>query len=375
MCVPRLMNSLVVRHVDNNSLPPNDPTEQHTNVKLGASTARDRTVLATHGAPRNSRLTSSPASLQKRDDSRPQQRTPLYEIRHRTQNRSPDPELVVCQATQRKDRRHPRHHPSRKPQVLCGPCPNNVRAFRRARAEATQALLSSQGDFNSRHAYWDYPDSSAAGRILLDLAHTHHLSLLSDVSTPTRTGNPVQRDTNPDLAWSRTRKTPDWRNLGETFGRDHFIFEITVPLPNRQRRPKRGYYSIATKLTDWDAFRKVTTKFQTSTLDASNHSFRTAHRQTTKTVQRNEDNPQIDRHLVTLWDKRHALIRRWKRNKLNKRLRARIEEITQEAQEYADKLATDNWLDICEHAGNNQHTSRAWSLFARCLYHPNERTT
>ncbi|KAH7960845.1 hypothetical protein HPB49_023965 [Dermacentor silvarum] len=112
------------------------------------------------------------------------------------------------------------------------------------------------GDFNSRHAYWGYPDSSAAGRILLDLAHTHQLSLLNDISTPTRTGNSVQRDTNPDLAWGRTRKTPDWRNLGETFGSDHCILEITVPLPNRQRSPKRGYYSIATELTDWDAFRK-----------------------------------------------------------------------------------------------------------------------
>ncbi|KAH7959802.1 hypothetical protein HPB49_013963 [Dermacentor silvarum] len=60
------------------------------------------------------------------------------------------------------------------------------------------------GDFNSRHAYWGYPDSSAAGRILLDLAHTHQLSLLNDISTPTRTGNSVQRDTNPDLAWGRT---------------------------------------------------------------------------------------------------------------------------------------------------------------------------
>ncbi|KAH7959569.1 hypothetical protein HPB49_011923 [Dermacentor silvarum] len=113
------------------------------------------------------------------------------------------------------------------------------------------------GDFNSRHAYWGYPDSSAAGRILLDLAHTHQLSLLNDISTPTRTGNSVQRDTNPDLAWGRTRKTPDWRNLGETFGSDHCILEITVPLPNRQRSPKRGYYSIATELIDWDAFRKV----------------------------------------------------------------------------------------------------------------------
>ncbi|KAH7973613.1 hypothetical protein HPB49_003084 [Dermacentor silvarum] len=38
MCVPRLMNSLVVRHVDSSSLPPNDPTEQRTN---GPHRARD----------------------------------------------------------------------------------------------------------------------------------------------------------------------------------------------------------------------------------------------------------------------------------------------------------------------------------------------
>ncbi|KAH7960365.1 hypothetical protein HPB49_018968 [Dermacentor silvarum] len=176
-----------------------------------------------------------------------------------------------------------------------------------------------------------------------------HAQLALGPSVPTQPASHVMSSKRRQLfLW--TRKTPDWRNLGETFGSDHCILEITVPLPNRQRSPKHGYYSIATELTDWDAFRKVTTKFQTSTLDAWNHSLRTAHRQTTKTVQRNEDNPQIDGHLVTLWDKRHALIRRWKRNKLNKRLRARIEEITQEAQEYADKLATDNWLDICESA-------------------------
>ncbi|KAH7945380.1 hypothetical protein HPB49_010293 [Dermacentor silvarum] len=148
--------------------------------------------------------------------------------------------------------------------------------------------------------------------------------------------------------------------------------KLPFPLPKRQS-PKRGYYSIATELTDWDAFHKVTIKFQTSTLDAWNHSLRTAHRQTTKTVQCNEDNPQIDRHLVTLWDKRYALIRRWKLNELNKRFRARIEEITQEAQEYADKLATDNCLDVCEHAGNNLHTSRAWSLFRTLLGQPKRK--
>ncbi|KAH7948940.1 hypothetical protein HPB49_003615 [Dermacentor silvarum] len=114
--------------------------------------------------------------------------------------------------------------------------PEATRAFRRTPTEATQALLwvavlanyitplhlqphrlplalayrnqkppghflaykaETHADFNSRHAYWGYPDSSATGRILLDLAHTHHLSLLNDLGIPTRSGNSVQRDTNP----------------------------------------------------------------------------------------------------------------------------------------------------------------------------------
>ncbi|KAH7951441.1 hypothetical protein HPB52_008970 [Rhipicephalus sanguineus] len=55
------------------------------------------------------------------------------------------------------------------------------------------------------------------------------------------------------------------------------------------------------------------------------------------------------------------------------KLKSRIERITPEAQEYADKLATDNWLDICEHAGNNLHTSRAWSLFRTLLGQPKRK--
>lgn len=65
---------------------------------------------------------------------------------------------------------------------------------------------------------------------------------------------------------------------------------------------------------------------------------------TTKTVQRTEDHPQIDRHLLNLWDNRHKILRKWRKNKLNKRLKCRIDSITKEAQEYADKLATDKWM-------------------------------
>lgn len=87
---------------------------------------------------------------------------------------------------------------------------------------------------------------------------------------------------------------------------------------------------------------------KTGTLDW-NRSILRVHRKTTKTVKRNHDNQQIDRHFVALWHTRHALISRWKQNKLNKRLWSRLEEITREAQTYAEKLATSNRMGICEH--------------------------
>ncbi|KAH6945241.1 hypothetical protein HPB50_007654 [Hyalomma asiaticum] len=42
-------------------------------------------------------------------------------IPHRTHNRNPGPGLAVCQVTQRNDQRRRHRHPSRKPQVICGP--------------------------------------------------------------------------------------------------------------------------------------------------------------------------------------------------------------------------------------------------------------
>ncbi|KAL1438644.1 hypothetical protein MTO96_047892 [Rhipicephalus appendiculatus] len=87
MYVPRHMNSLVARRVVNSSLPANNPNVQRTNVNLSASTARDRTGLATHGVPRNSRPTSSPASPRKKDDSGAHQLT-LLSLRRAKQGQS-----------------------------------------------------------------------------------------------------------------------------------------------------------------------------------------------------------------------------------------------------------------------------------------------
>ncbi|KAG0434710.1 hypothetical protein HPB47_018928, partial [Ixodes persulcatus] len=52
----------------------------------------------------------------------------------------------------------------------------------------------------------------------------------------------------------------------------------------------------------------------------------------------------VDNNLLHLWEARHCLVRRWRRQKHNKKLKARIAELTQRAAEYAAQLADSNWV-------------------------------
>ncbi|KAG0422086.1 hypothetical protein HPB47_002067 [Ixodes persulcatus] len=54
--------------------------------------------------------------------------------------------------------------------------------------------------------------------------------------------------------------------------------------------------------------------------------------------------PDVDKHLLHLWEARQALTKRWKRQRHNKVLRKKIAELTAKAEEYAIKLASRNWL-------------------------------
>lgn len=90
-------------------------------------------------------------------------------------------------------------------------------------------------------------------------------------------------------------------------------------------------------------------------------------RQHTKTITRTESNPYIDQHLLTLWRKRRAVVKRWKRNKHNSALKERVHRLSHEAQEYADKLDTQNWLQLCKALNGKLHVTRVWQLFRTLL--------
>lgn len=74
--------------------------------------------------------------------------------------------------------------------------------FSLARKEAGSHALIIVGDFNAHHTAWGYPTCNPKGRDLWNQAQIHQLTLETEVDTPTRIGNSVQRDSTPDLTFT-----------------------------------------------------------------------------------------------------------------------------------------------------------------------------
>ncbi|KAG0418436.1 hypothetical protein HPB47_004864 [Ixodes persulcatus] len=91
----------------------------------------------------------------------------------------------------------------------------------------------------------------------------------------------------------------------------------------------------------------------------------------TETINLTTETPEVDRHLLRLWEARHGLIKRWKRQKLNRKLKKRIAAITVEALEYATQLARSNWNKKCTDLQGKLGTKNAWQ-FLRHLLDPSK---
>ncbi|KAH7954854.1 hypothetical protein HPB49_022112 [Dermacentor silvarum] len=99
------------------------------------------------------------------------------------------------------------------------------------------------------------------------------------------------------------------------------------------------------KLPDWTKVRSDYTNMTSIAHQGyatwSQHLVTSLH-QTEQTVQLSEATPAADNHLLHLWEARHSLVRRWRRQKHNRQLKIRIAALTQEADEYAAQLADSN---------------------------------
>lgn len=236
--------------------------------------------------------------------------------------------------------------------------------FHRALRIAARQPLVIVGDFNAPSPHWGYHYEKARGRELKELISSLSLTLLTDPAQPTRSGNSVTRDTCPDLSLTRHIRDATWENLGENLGSDHFLLRISFT----PRQKMRQHWGQA-RLTDWTQFRMQPFPAGLSSTEYAAWASYALHMKqaNTRTLATSNLTPAIDPHLLHLWHARRGLIRRWKRNKLNRKLRARIEALTAEAAAYSAQLSDANWADTCSKAANQMSSKSAWRLFRSLL--------
>ncbi|XP_075526250.1 uncharacterized protein LOC142557953 [Dermacentor variabilis] len=184
----------------------------------------------------------------------------------------------------------------------------------------------------------------------------------NDSLQTTRIGNSVCRDTNPDLTFTLNVPSAEWSRHPKTLGSDHHILQLTVA---HTRKPAR---LGAAWVTEWKSFRDVLNVETTieNIDDWLKKVLDTAERHT-KTIQLNEVVPAVDTHLLHLWEARRTLLKKWKRQKLNKKLKKRIAFVTEPAQAYAETLGRQNWQAFCDKLQGTLSTKTTWHLLRSLL--------
>ncbi|KAG0417071.1 hypothetical protein HPB47_005902 [Ixodes persulcatus] len=218
-----------------------------------------------------------------------------------------------------------------------------------------------EGDFNCHHTAWGYSNTTPNGRRLEAATGNNNLSLLNDIHTPTRTGNSVEKDTNPDLTWHIGPNLTRWENTLENLGSDHYI--LITQLKSKSKRKKERGSGSRTGITKWEKLREDLENEDASE-DPSTwaEEIKTAYQKHTKHITKTEEAPLIDRHLLEQWDKRRKVGKRLKKNKINKHLKNILRSITEEAEDYASKLANENWLQLRDGLNGLLHTPRVWQI-------------
>ncbi|KAG0430094.1 hypothetical protein HPB47_023008 [Ixodes persulcatus] len=87
----------------------------------------------------------------------------------------------------------------------------------------------------------------------------------------------------------------------------------------------------------------------------------------TKQVSLTTTVPEVDARLLHLREARRGLLRRWRRQKLNRKLKIKIAQLTEETLQYATQLAQSNWHHITNKLQGTLVTARTWSLIRHLL--------
>lgn len=238
------------------------------------------------------------------------------------------------------------------------------RLFTLAKRAAHKCPLLIVGDFNAPHTAWGYSTDTPKGRRVWFAAQQAGFSLITDHTTPTRTGNSVCTDTTPDLTFTHRLPHAAWCNTQENLGSDHYIIEILLQA-GPTRRPARG--AIITK---WDSFRTSREARTLHTIsDIATWTDQLQHDVRAVTRHLPEDCPAdaMDSHLLHLWEAKAGLERRWRRQRWNRTLRRRLARLNKEIEAHAATLSRQNWESLCNRLDGNMSLPQTWNLFRHLL--------
>ncbi|XP_077560733.1 uncharacterized protein LOC144175532 [Haemaphysalis longicornis] len=223
------------------------------------------------------------------------------------------------------------------------------------------------GDFNAPDPAWGYTHSGIKGRHLAQDAQDLDLTLITDPAYPTRTGNSVSKDTTPDLTFVKNlgSQSANWRNTGTDLGSDHMIIEIEVPLPGKHQEEKRKV-----RWTDWNDFRKIRdSRGDEEITDIEswcrglNYSVAAA----TKEIETDLEVSRMDSRLAHMIEAKNALLARWKRQRLNRRLRKKIAELNRAIEEHCKELCHQQWHELCNTVDGQMQNGKAWNILRHLL--------
>ncbi|XP_077508788.1 uncharacterized protein LOC144120265 [Amblyomma americanum] len=192
---------------------------------------------------------------------------------------------------------------------------------------------------NAPSHLWNYRNEEVRGRMLAELASTMGLTVHTDPAYSTRKGDPVTRDTCPDLTLTRHIRHADWINAEDTLRSDQCILNTTVYTHLLKRLTTQA------RIPNWTNFRQcflIEAKTNITEQGYTNWSRSViAHHRSDEKVQLIEVATDVDNHLLHLWEARHCLKRRWKSQK-HKKLKVRIADLNRQTAEYAAHLADSN---------------------------------
>ncbi|KAH8026577.1 hypothetical protein HPB51_022038 [Rhipicephalus microplus] len=173
------------------------------------------------------------------------------------------------------------------------------------------------GDFNASSTEWGHLKSKDKGTKLTECANPLDLQLINNLSLPSRRGNSVQRDTMPDLTFTKNVRAT-WDNHADELGIDHCILQITAE--NEVKAPRKF------TIMDWDQFRKVRKQ-----------------------------------------KKKHDLKEAWRKNKLNRHLRTKIADLSHEIESQAKTLCAQQWNNTCDEADGKLRRGSKWGLLKHLM--------